>query len=86
VVVLEDGRGYVTSSSLVPLEAERTYQLWAVMDDGRIISAAVLGSRPGVGTFVVDLEHLTALAITEEIEGGVVTSENDAVVVGEVNA
>ena len=86
VVILEDGRGYVTDSDLAPLASDRTYQLWAVMEDGRVISTAVLGSEPGADTFVVDLENLSALAITEEVSGGVVTSQNDAVIVGAVDA
>jgi anti-sigma-K factor RskA len=86
IVIQQDGRGYVTSSDLAPLDPALTYQLWAVMGDGRIISAAVLGNQPGVDTFVVDLENLVALAITEEVTGGVVASENEAVIVGVVDA
>ena len=86
IVVMEDGRAYVTSSGLSPLSNDRTYQLWAIMDDERIISAAVLGNDPGVDTFVVDLDGLVGFAVTEEIDGGVVTSENPAVVVGLIDA
>ncbi len=86
IVVMEDGRAYVTSSGLAPLSADRTYQLWAIMDDERIISAALLGNDPGVDTFVVDLDGLVGFAVTEEIDGGVVTSENSAVVVGLIDA
>lgn len=85
VVINHDGRGYVTHSQLDPLDPERTYQLWAVMGDGRVVSAAVLGPEPGAATFAVDLENLEALAVTEEIRGGVVASQNDAVLVGEVD-
>ncbi len=56
------------------------------MDDERIISAALLGNDPGVDTFVVDLDGLVGFAVTEEIDGGVVTSENSAVVVGLIDA
>lgn len=86
IVLQQDGRGYVTSSDLAPLDPGHTYQLWAIMGDGRIISAAVLGNQPGVDTFVVDLDDLAALAITEEVSGGVVASENEAVIVGVVDA
>ena len=86
IVLQQDGRGYVTDSELSPLDPERTYQLWAIFGDGRVISAAVLGNQPGADTFVVDMDDLVALAVTEEIDGGVVASENDAVVVGNVEA
>lgn len=86
IVLLEDGRAYVTSSNLNPLPTDRTYQLWAIMDDDRIISAAVLGQDPVVDTFVVDLDGLVGFAVTEEVDGGVVASESSAVVVGLIDA
>lgn len=86
IVLMEDGRAFVTSSNLSPLPIDRTYQLWALMDDGRIISAAVLGQDPEVDTFIVDLDGLVGFAVTEEVDGGVVASENSAVVVGLIDA
>jgi anti-sigma-K factor RskA len=86
IVLEQDGRGYVTNSDLAPLDPEHTYQLWAIFGDGRVISAAVLGNQPGADTFVVDMDGLEALAVTEEIDGGVVASENAAVAVGSLEA
>jgi len=75
-----DGTGYVVRHTLPALSPDRTYQLWAVVD-GTVISAGVLGPDPGIVPFRIDPEGLAAFAITEEQAGGVVTSENDAVVV-----
>lgn len=86
IVLTEDGRGHVVTSDLSMLPDDRVYQLWAVMDDGRIISAVVFDDEPTSDTFVVDLDELAALAVTEEIDGGVVASENDIVVVGTLDA
>lgn len=79
IVLTEDGTGYVSESSLPALPDGRTYQLWAVVD-GRVISAGVLGQDPEVVPFRVDPSGLEALAITEEIAGGVAVSENPILV------
>lgn len=79
IVVLPDGTGYLFQSNLDPLPAGRTYQLWAVVD-GKVISAGVLGSRPGLVPFHIDPDGLEGLVITEESSGGVEKSESDAVV------
>ncbi len=79
VVYRTDGTGYVIGDSLPALGPDRTYQLWAIVDD-RVISAGVLGSDPGVAPFRV-VGELAGLAITEEIPGGVVSSNNDPVAV-----
>ncbi len=59
------------------LAEDRTYQLWAIVDD-RVISAGVMGSDPGVSPFQV-VGSLAGLALTEEIAGGVVTSQEQPV-------
>lgn len=74
VILLPDGTGLLTDHELAPLPGDRTYQLWAIQD-GRVISAGLLGSDPGVVAFHVDLERLDGLVITEEIAGGVAVSE-----------
>ena len=79
VVYQPDGIGYLIGDGLPVLAPDRTYQLWAIVE-GRVISAGVLGNRPGVAPFQV-VGELEGLAVTEEIAGGVVSSENDPVAV-----
>lgn len=78
VILLADGTGLLADHDLTPLPADRTYQLWAIQD-GRVISAGLLGNDPGVIPFHVDLERLDGLVITEEEAGGVPVSEQGAV-------
>jgi anti-sigma factor RsiW len=78
IVLLPDGTGLLADHTLAPLPADRTYQLWAIQD-GRVISAGLLGNDPGVVPFHVDLERLDGLVITEEEAGGVPVSEQGAV-------
>ncbi|MFO7549168.1 MAG: anti-sigma factor [Acidimicrobiia bacterium] len=78
VVLLADGTGLLTDHNLAPLNGDRTYQLWAIQD-GRVISAGLLGNDPGVVPFHVDLARLDGLVITEEEAGGVPVSEQGAV-------
>jgi hypothetical protein len=78
-VYLPDGTGYVIGDSLPPLAPDRTYQLWAITEGG-VISAGVLGSDPGIVPFQA-VGELAGLAITEELAGGVVSSQNDPVAV-----
>jgi hypothetical protein len=79
IVLMPDGTGYVTQHTLEPLPADRTYQLWAIVD-GRVISAGVLGPNPGTVPFHIDVAGFEGFAITEEVAGGVVSSVNDPVV------
>jgi len=79
IVLMPDGTGYLAEHSLKPLPDEFTYQLWAIVD-GRVISAGVLGSDPGVVPFHIDPQGFQGFAITEEVVGGVVSSQNDPVV------
>jgi anti-sigma-K factor RskA len=81
-VFLPNGTGYLVRNNLRPLPAGRTYQLWA-LDEGIPISLGVLGRQPGVVAFSVD-PRVGGLAITEERSGGVVSTENDPVVMAEV--
>jgi len=76
-VVSAHGESYLISEGLPALPADRTYQLWVIVDD-RIISAGVLGSAPTVNPFRVEGD-IAGLAVTEEIAGGVAVSENDPV-------
>ena len=76
---MPDGTGYLTRHTLRPLPADRTYQLWAIID-GEVISAGVLGADPGVVPFRIDPGGFEGFAITEEAVGGVAASENQPVV------
>lgn len=77
IAIGPDGVGYLVSDSLPALPADRAYQLWAIVD-GNVLSAGLLGPDPGVSPFVVTGD-IQGLAITEEVAGGVVTSEADPV-------
>jgi hypothetical protein len=81
-VLFADGRGYLIADDLPALSADRTYQLWGVVDE-RVISLGVLGHRPAVVPFAAD-PGVDALAVTAERRGGVVASQNQPVVSGRV--
>ena len=76
VVLGPDGVGYVYTDALPEIADGRTYQLWAINDTG-VISAGIF-RKDGIAPFHVD-GAIAGLAITEEIAGGVVASENDPV-------
>jgi hypothetical protein len=82
-VVLPDGTGYVVKDNLPALGPARTYQLWAVVGDSKI-SVGVLGPDPGPSGFKA-AGDVSALAITQERAGGVVSSDQTPVVVGSVS-
>jgi hypothetical protein len=69
VVVLPDGTGYLYHPLLPPVSEDRTYQLWALVGKATV-SAGVLGNRPGLTAFRVDLP-VDGFAISEEQRGGV---------------
>ena len=79
IVLMPDGTGYLAEHTLQPLPPDRTYQLWAIID-GKIISAGILGSDPGVVPFRIDPQGFAGFAITEETVGGVEASQNDPVI------
>ena len=78
-VVTTDGQGFIDGSSLPTLPENRTYQLWAIVGE-RVISVGIMGNRPEVSAFRVE-GQLAGLAISEEILGGVVVSEQEPVAV-----
>lgn len=80
VVLTPGGDGFIVDDTLPMLPAGQTYQLWAVTE-GRVVSAGLFGADVESGAFHVDLDGLSALAITPEIAGGVVVSEADAVAI-----
>ncbi|MDQ4133797.1 MAG: anti-sigma factor [Actinomycetota bacterium] len=81
-LVQRDGIGYVVPAGLPAVGPDRTYQLWAVVGDDKI-SLGLLGSSPARSVFRTSGE-VSALAITEEAAGGVVTSDQQPVAVGTV--
>lgn len=81
-VVLPDGTGYLVNSNLPALSRERTYQMWAVVGAAKI-SVGVLGPEPKIVPFKMHGD-VSALAITEEMAGGVVASRQDPVVLGQL--
>ena len=77
VVVTTDGEGFIDGSALPTLAENRTYQLWAIVGD-RVISVGLMGNRPDITAFRVE-GQLAGLAVSEEVLGGVVVSEQDPV-------
>ena len=77
VVVTTDGEGFIDGSTLPTLAENRTYQLWAIVGE-RVISVGIMGNRPETTAFRVE-GKLAGLAISEEVLGGVVVSEQDPV-------
>lgn len=83
VTVAPDGSGYLFGSSLPPLGADQTYQLWSVRDDA-VVSVGVLGPTPGVVAFHTAGGPQT-FAVTVEQAGGVVASSQVPLVVGTIS-
>lgn len=83
-VTLPDGTGYLLAGNLPPLPAGRTYQLWALADTARI-SVANIGRR--VETVAFDVAtNIWGLAITVETATGVMRTEHQPIVVGQIAA
>ena len=78
-VVASDGQAYIDGGLLPTLPENRTYQLWAIVED-RVVSVGLMGNRPAVSAFRVE-GRLAGLAISEEMLGGVAVSETDPVAV-----
>jgi len=73
VVLLPDGSGYFKNDAMNPLDANHTYQLWAMSGttDRRVaVSEGVLGADPGSASFHA-APAVTGFAITVEPAGGV---------------
>ncbi len=83
IVVGRDGIGFLYADNLPTLDASRTYQLWAIVDD-RVISAGVLGANPDQAPFQV-VGNVQGFALTNEIAGGVPVSEGEPVAVWRAN-
>jgi anti-sigma-K factor RskA len=80
VVLAADGTGYLLTPEAPALGGDRTYQLWAIVGE-QVISAGVLGPAPQVTAFHVT-GPVAGFALTVEVAGGVVTSEQEPVALG----
>lgn len=81
VVLAADGLGYVLpTDSLAELDESRTYQLWVINEEERVISGGVLGNAPHASTFTWT-DGVAGFALTREVAGGVEVSEGDVVAV-----
>lgn len=79
-VMTPDGTGFLWADGLPPVGSDRTYQLWAVVA-GETVSAGVLGPQPQLVPFQASGD-VTALAITEEVAGGVTATQRQPLVAG----
>jgi hypothetical protein len=79
-VLLKDGTGYLVDNNLPALASGRTYQLWGQVGDHNV-SLGVLGGHVATSGFQATAP-IRALAVTDEQAGGVVSSQQPAVVVG----
>lgn len=73
VVMLPDGTGWFVHADLGALPDDRTYQLWAMVDDGsgppRYVSVGVLGSNPADTAFRANAP-VSGFVVSEEPAGG----------------
>jgi hypothetical protein len=82
VVLLPDGKGYLLRPLLPALSDDRTYQLWALV--GRAtVSAGVLGNRPSVTAFSVQMP-VDGFALSEERHGGVPVPQSPPIAIGKI--
>jgi anti-sigma factor RsiW len=81
VVMLPNGRAYL-SSDLPVLNADRTYQLWALHGTDRL-SLGVIGRNPHVVAFRITGSPW-GIAVTDEVSGGVKVSHQTPVAVGDM--
>jgi hypothetical protein len=82
-VILPGGQGYLYGSKLTPLVSSQTYQLWGVVGNQRI-SYGVLGADLSAVMSFRAGSGVVALAVTEEVAGGVVSTVHQPVAVGAV--
>ncbi|HUR76896.1 MAG TPA: anti-sigma factor [Acidimicrobiales bacterium] len=83
VVITDDGAGYLVRGNLPALDADHTYQLWAVTATGQPVSLGVLGRKPVARSFSAQLP-IDRLAITVEANGGARAPTSAPLVAGDV--
>ncbi|CAN5489822.1 hypothetical protein BH20ACT2_BH20ACT2_07370 [soil metagenome] len=79
-VLGDDGTGYMLAHGLPDLPADRTYQLWGTVGE-QTVSLGIFGGDATTVPFRVD-PTVSALAVTQEVAGGVAASANEAVLTG----
>jgi anti-sigma-K factor RskA len=85
-VMLPDGTGYLVKSNMPGLSADKTYQLWGIVN-GSPVSIGVMGSSPGQVTFTLDTTPSPSeLAVTVQQAGGSLTPAKNFVASGPVVA
>ncbi len=83
-VVLPDGRGYMVSSTMPPLSAKETYQLWGIVGS-EPISLGTLGDAPQQAAFTMaGSRRPSRLSITAEPSGGSVIPTSPVLATGTV--
>lgn len=86
-VVDPDGRGYFFSDDLQDPGKDKLFQLWGQVD-GVVLSLGTFDSNSKVVNFHLDADRLDgvqAFAVTEEQRPGVLQSNNEPVLIGEVS-
>jgi anti-sigma factor RsiW len=85
-VVNSSGEGWLVTNDLPEAGTEELYQLWGVVD-GSALSLGTFDSTNEVVNFHLDpkrIDGVSAFAVTKEQAPGVVLSENDPIIAGEV--
>lgn len=82
-VVVPDGRGWLVSSNLPSLSADKTYQLWAI-EGNQPISLGLLGRAPQGAVFTMAGANPSHLSITAEPVGGAVFPTGPIIATGSV--
>lgn len=80
IMMHQQGDIMIDARTLSELDSNETYQLWAVVETAtgqQVISAGVLGNKPGVYMAQVS-GKVKAFAITKEVYGGVEKSNHEA--------
>ncbi len=86
-VVNADGRGYLVPHDLPNPGRDKLYQLWGQVDNV-VLSLGTFDGDTDIVNFQVDpkrLDGVQAFAVTEEVSPGVLASQNEPVLVGEVS-
>lgn len=83
LALLPDGKGFLDATTMPALAADKTYQLWG-RTHNETISLGTFDGGAKVVPFQIGSE-VDRFAVTVEEEGGVISSEQNPVMVGEVS-